>query len=164
MIKFYVYGKGIPKMNRQSLASKIKQIIVIVSLLLLFAPFAESYAKTGCCSRHGGVAGCNTASGNLQCKDGTVSPSCACEGTNTSVIKPVKVNTKATKAVTTPATTNVKQTTSTATPQAVAPAAPATKVKTAGCCARHGGIAQCNKSTGYFMCKDGTQSGTCQCS
>lgn len=31
----------------------------------------------GCCSRHGGVAGCN-ASGFSTCKDGTVSSTCKC--------------------------------------------------------------------------------------
>lgn len=32
----------------------------------------------GCCSRHGGVAQCNKASGHQMCKDGTQSPSCTC--------------------------------------------------------------------------------------
>lgn len=32
----------------------------------------------GCCSRHGGVAQCNTGTGFLMCKDGTQSSSCKC--------------------------------------------------------------------------------------
>ena len=32
----------------------------------------------GCCSRHGGVAQCNAASGHQMCKDGTQSPTCTC--------------------------------------------------------------------------------------
>lgn len=32
----------------------------------------------GCCSRHGGVAQCNKATGHQMCKDGTVSVSCSC--------------------------------------------------------------------------------------
>ncbi len=32
----------------------------------------------GCCSRHGGIAQCNTLKGHLNCKDGTLSPSCSC--------------------------------------------------------------------------------------
>lgn len=33
----------------------------------------------------------------------------------------------------------------------------------AACCAGHGGVASCNKSTGHQMCKDGTASPTCTC-
>jgi len=80
------------------------------------------------------------------------SPSCKCQG---ATVKPKPV-----KAPTTPA---VKKK---AAPAAVPAAAtiPASKAKAAGCCARHGGVAKCNKSAGYLMCKDGTQSATCQCS
>src|SRR5437016_2490066 len=34
-------------------------------------------AGRGCCSSHGGVAGC--AGSKLQCNDGTVSPTCSCQ-------------------------------------------------------------------------------------
>ncbi|MFJ1269459.1 hypothetical protein ACD661_12905 [Legionella lytica] len=33
----------------------------------------------------------------------------------------------------------------------------------AACCAGHGGVASCNKTTGVQMCKDGTASPTCTC-
>ncbi|MBA2711228.1 MAG: hypothetical protein H0U57_11630 [Tatlockia sp.] len=33
----------------------------------------------------------------------------------------------------------------------------------AACCTSHGGVASCNKVTGYKMCKDGTASPTCTC-
>lgn len=33
----------------------------------------------------------------------------------------------------------------------------------AACCAGHGGVASCNKTTGVKMCKDGTASPTCTC-
>lgn len=33
----------------------------------------------------------------------------------------------------------------------------------AACCAGHGGVASCNKSTGYQMCKDKSASPTCKC-
>jgi len=33
----------------------------------------------------------------------------------------------------------------------------------AACCAGHGGVASCNKSTGFQQCKDGTASPTCTC-
>jgi hypothetical protein len=35
-------------------------------------------ARSGCCSHHGGVAGCDTATGHQQCRDGSDSPSCGC--------------------------------------------------------------------------------------
>ena len=35
-------------------------------------------AKSGCCSHHGGVAGCDNASGRQRCRDGSLSPSCMC--------------------------------------------------------------------------------------
>lgn len=34
--------------------------------------------RRGCCSWHGGVAGCDENSGRLRCNDGTLSPSCRC--------------------------------------------------------------------------------------
>ncbi|WP_419420176.1 hypothetical protein ACNVED_02455 [Legionella sp. D16C41] len=33
----------------------------------------------------------------------------------------------------------------------------------AACCAGHGGVTSCNKSTGHQMCKDGTASPSCTC-
>lgn len=40
---------------------------------------ASSTSAKGCCSRHGGVAQCDKASGHQMCKDGTASPSCTCQ-------------------------------------------------------------------------------------
>ena len=34
--------------------------------------------RRGCCSWHGGVAGCDENSGRLRCNDGSLSPSCRC--------------------------------------------------------------------------------------
>lgn len=39
---------------------------------------ASGASAKGCCSRHGGVAQCDKASGHQMCKDGTASPSCTC--------------------------------------------------------------------------------------
>lgn len=33
----------------------------------------------------------------------------------------------------------------------------------AACCSGHGGVASCNKATGYKMCKDGSASPSCTC-
>jgi hypothetical protein len=32
-----------------------------------------------------------------------------------------------------------------------------------GCCSHHGGISHCDPESGYYQCKDGTLSPTCQC-
>lgn len=41
-------------------------------------------AQRGCCSHHGGVAGCSE-NGRQICRDGTLSPTCTCTPTNTYV-------------------------------------------------------------------------------
>ena len=38
---------------------------------------AEQVAQRGCCSHHGGVAGCSKE-GRAVCRDGSLSPSCGC--------------------------------------------------------------------------------------
>ena len=38
----------------------------------------EQSQKAGCCSRHGGVCGCNKDAHKLKCCDGTLSKSCGC--------------------------------------------------------------------------------------
>lgn len=35
-------------------------------------------ARSGCCSNHGGVCGCDKAKQKLRCCDGRLSPSCGC--------------------------------------------------------------------------------------
>lgn len=34
--------------------------------------------RSGCCSRHGGVCGCNQKTHQQKCCDGSLSPSCGC--------------------------------------------------------------------------------------
>ena len=56
------------------------RIIILLSIgsiffILLFPSLI--FAKSGCCSWHGGVAGCSS-SGRQICNDGTLSPSCTC--------------------------------------------------------------------------------------
>lgn len=126
---------------------------IVIALFLLMGPFVAAYAA--CCSGHGGVASCNKSTGYQMCKDGTTSPSCTCAKATT----PPKT-TKATKA--TPATTTTNTTTSTPT-KAKATKTKASTTSASGCCSHHGGIAQCNKSTGHQMCKDGTASPSCTC-
>ncbi|QMT59703.1 DUF4124 domain-containing protein [Legionella sp. PC997] len=51
-------------------------LIEVTIVLFLFN--SSLYAKSGCCSHHGGVAGCNSTTGFNICADGTDSPSCTC--------------------------------------------------------------------------------------
>ena len=50
--------------------------IEVTIVVFLFS--SSLYAKSGCCSHHGGVAGCNSTTGFNICADGTDSPSCTC--------------------------------------------------------------------------------------
>ena len=53
--------------------------LVFIMLMILFMP-TSVYAKSGCCSHHGGVAGCS-ANGRQVCMDNTLSPTCTCAPT-----------------------------------------------------------------------------------
>lgn len=50
---------------------------ILVGLFFLLVGAFPVYAQQGCCSHHGGVAGCNSY-GRTICKDGTLSPTCTC--------------------------------------------------------------------------------------
>lgn len=54
----------------------MKKIFFILCCVILFP--INVLARRGCCSHHGGVAGCG-ANGRQICNDGTYSPSCTCE-------------------------------------------------------------------------------------
>ena len=56
--------------------NKIVKYIIFALVLLISMPL-KIYAGRGCCSWHGGVAGC-TSRGRTICADGTLSPSCTC--------------------------------------------------------------------------------------
>lgn len=58
----------------------VKKIIVVFITMILICLPSSVFAKQGCCSHHGGVAGCN-ASGRQVCNDGTLSKSCTCTPT-----------------------------------------------------------------------------------
>lgn len=53
-----------------------KKIVLNLLLVISVIPF-NIYAKSGCCSHHGGVSGCSS-SGRQICRDGTLSPTCSC--------------------------------------------------------------------------------------
>ncbi|CDZ77027.1 hypothetical protein BN59_01306 [Legionella massiliensis] len=149
--------------------SRINQFMIAFALFLM--PLAGVYAA--CCAGHGGVASCNKSTGFQMCKDGTPSPSCKCtQGKSTTTTTPKsKAATTPAGTTTSPATTSTNKTksksTSTTTPATTtAPVTKTTPKSTSsakGCCSNHGGVAQCNKATGYQMCKDGSQSPSCGC-
>lgn len=131
--------------------SKVGLWSIVLGSFLFYLPLSVSYAAAGCCSHHGGVMGCNTSTNHQLCKDGTTSPTCLCSGG-----KAAKTSRKQSMSKTGASTT--------ATPAAVnSTASTSPKAKQKGCCARHGGVAGCDKSSGYQICKDGTRSATCKC-
>ncbi len=128
---------------------------LMLAMVMLLLPLSTAYAKAGCCSKHGGVASCDSASGFLRCKDGTLSKSCKCDGTTATTTTKEKAPAHKKKEKKAKEAANTAVT--------AAPAAASTAKSTKGCCAKHGGVGSCNKKTGYYMCKDGTQSTTCKC-
>lgn len=54
-----------------------KYILVGLFFVAIFFNVETAKAQRGCCSHHGGVAGCNEY-GRTICNDGTPSPSCTC--------------------------------------------------------------------------------------
>lgn len=57
----------------------MKKVIFVVLLMIILLSSTKVYAVPGCCSWHGGEAGCS--GGRTLCSDGTVS-SCPCDGTS----------------------------------------------------------------------------------
>jgi hypothetical protein len=145
---------------------KLVMVCQVIIGISLFLPLTDSYAKSGCCSRHGGVAGCNTATGYQLCKDNSSSPSCKCEAkTGVTPVKKTKEKPSTNIGTTNPTTTNTPAPAAgtAATAATAATATTTSKAKTKGCCARHGGVDKCDTVSGYQMCKDGTHSSTCKC-
>ena len=60
----------------------MKKINIILVLAVIIIIPTRIKAGKGCCSHHGGTAGC-TANGTQICGDGTLSPSCGCTPTIT---------------------------------------------------------------------------------
>lgn len=150
-------------MNRSIMLSKfIALISVCFGILLFFSPLSITYAKQGCCSDHGGVAGCNKATRHQLCKDGTDSPTCDCSGATISTTKSTKGATKNTGIISTLFGTSkgTKETTKGTTGVTTTAT---TTTKTTGCCSGHGGVGKCDSKSGYLKCKDGTLSTTCAC-
>lgn len=140
--------------------------LMIETILLLILPFASVYARSGCCSNHGGVVGCHAATNHQLCRDGTTSASCLCDNTTQ---KPIKTTPKSTKTnwgvLSAPTTTSTEpaSTTVMTPPTKTAKTTQAEKLKMTGCCSGHGGVLKCDEKTGYQICKDKTHSTTCTC-
>ena len=67
---------------------KNKIFIIIIFIMILFP--INTYSKSGCCSWHGGVAGCRN--GRQVCKDGTLSPTCTCYSPSTTTNDYIQTN------------------------------------------------------------------------
>lgn len=55
--------------------------LLVIFLTAFFGCFFKpqlAIARSGCCSWHGGVCGCDNSNGRQVCCDGTYSPSCTC--------------------------------------------------------------------------------------
>lgn len=52
-----------------------KKVVLLICLTIIPV---NVFARRGCCSHHGGVAGCGS-NGRQICNDGTYSPTCTCE-------------------------------------------------------------------------------------
>lgn len=58
----------------------MKKSLLFISLIIgAFLFGGQLYAKSGCCSWHGGVNYCDTSVGRQVCNDGTYSPTCGCQ-------------------------------------------------------------------------------------
>jgi hypothetical protein len=55
-----------------------RRLLVSFIVVLLCRLTPPAFAGQGCCSTHGGVAGC--AGDKLKCNDGTMSATCSCQG------------------------------------------------------------------------------------
>ncbi len=61
-----------------------------ITALLMQGPFVDyaqefgvvsgTIARSGCCSHHHGVCGCDQSIDRIKCCEGTLSPSCTCSG------------------------------------------------------------------------------------
>lgn len=71
----------------------MKKVFIIGALLIFAGMFSfmavksnqavgkcdfDQIERAGCCSRHGGVCGCNKQLHRQKCCDGAISPSCGC--------------------------------------------------------------------------------------
>lgn len=63
-----------------------RYLIILTTALIIAGTsnYAQAKGLRGCCSNHGGVAGCDDA-GNVICNDGSYSPSCRCENSDSSL-------------------------------------------------------------------------------
>jgi hypothetical protein len=66
---------------RQYMKLKVRPSLVVKAALIFVLGVGSVNARSGnqgCCSHHGGVAGCDSKVGSLVCRDGTYSPTCGC--------------------------------------------------------------------------------------
>lgn len=69
----------------------MKKLVILFLVFIFFMP-CSVFARQGCCSWHGGVAGCGR-NGRQLCNDGTYSPTCTCTSSRNYTRKTIRNNT-----------------------------------------------------------------------
>lgn len=69
----------------------MKKLFIILLFVISFLFMPNVYARSGCCSWHGGVSG-SCRNGKQVCNDGSTSPSCTCEDTSSNTENRTYVN------------------------------------------------------------------------
>jgi hypothetical protein len=75
IFKIHSYNK-LP--NYKELSMKRLLLLLALCLSLSASSTILDVEQRGCCSHHGGVAGCSN--GRIVCNDGSYSPTCTCKG------------------------------------------------------------------------------------
>jgi hypothetical protein len=58
---------------------RYRKVLFITVIILLFYYPKQVFAATNCCLGHDGIYACDTQTGQLYCRDGTVSNACSCQ-------------------------------------------------------------------------------------
>lgn len=61
-----------------SLGLFLALVVAGLTSYVVASPDCNIFNRSGCCSHHGGVCGCNKNFHRLKCCDGSLSPSCGC--------------------------------------------------------------------------------------
>lgn len=77
-----ILSKAIIGATTDALRQMMNKLWIVIFVYGLCLANLEVNAKSGCCSHHGGVRGCNQSTGLNICADGSDSPTCTCDNSN----------------------------------------------------------------------------------
>lgn len=66
-------------MNTKILFSTYRFAKLLILTLIIVMSYNVAYAKSGCCSGHGGVLKCDLVRGYQICKDNSLAKNCSCK-------------------------------------------------------------------------------------